>query len=317
MTPPVVAATGKRTLIVSACDRRFAGLLRGLLSTLEPVLADPAVDLACFDIGLGEEDLAWLSNYTSAVRQPGIHFGLNADDHSLPLRSFLARPFLREYFPGYDYYVWIDSDVWLQDPSVVARYLDGAARHGLAIAHEEERGYRFQPWLFSWTAKHFLLGYGVLTGGYLLARAHVNAGFFALAADAPHWEAWVRRYEAALRRTGKLVPHDQFALNHALHGRGKNRLSATLLDPGFNWICDRGTPMWNDRDAAFCKPYAPYERIGAMHLAGPAKRKQYRVRRTGGGEFTTFLVSGASPDHPVHVQPGTTLEAHIATATTL
>lgn len=293
-----------RVLIVTACNSRFSGLLRGLLATLQPVLADPAVQLACFDIGLGEHDRDWLLQQGAIVRAPTAHFGLNAADYAVPLLSFLARPFLREYFPGYDFYVWIDSDIWLQDPGVIADYIAGATRHGLAITHEEERAYRFQPWLFGWTAKHFLLGYGPVTGAYLLARAHVNAGFFALAADAPQWEAWARRYEAALRRTGALVPHDQFALNHALHVRGKARVPVAMLDPGCNWICERGTPMWNDTLGVFCKPYAPFQPIKAIHLAGPAKLKQFEVRRTGGEAFTTFLVHGASPATPVVTWPG-------------
>ena len=300
--PPRTAAP--RTIIVTACNSRFSGLLRGLVATLQPLLTDPSVQLACFDIGLGAEDRAWLLRQGALVCTPGAHFGLDAADHPVPLLSFLARPFLREYFPGYDFYVWIDSDIWLQDAGVVAKYIDGATQHGLAVTHEEERAYRFQPWLFGWTAKHFLLGYGPLTGAYLLARPHVNAGFFALTADAPQWAAWARRYEAALRRTGKLVPHDQFALNHALHVRGRDRVPAALLDPGCNWICERGTPMWNDAEGAFCKPYPPYEVIGAVHLAGPAKEKRFHVRRTGGGAFTTFLVHGACPDRPADTWPG-------------
>src|ERR1700737_3121414 len=106
---------------------------------------------------------------------------------------------------------------------------------------------------------------------------------FAIHADAPHWREWARRYEAAIARTGALVPHDQFALNQALHGalfeRGP-RLETRLLDPTCNWICDRGVPMWNDAEGAFCRPYAPYDSIGVLHLAGPAKRKTYAIRRT-------------------------------------
>lgn len=296
--------TPRRVLLVTACNSRFVGLLRGLLATLQPVLAQPSVQLACFDIGLDEDDRAWLQQEGALLRTPGAHFGLDAAEYPVPLLSFLARPFLRDYFPGYDFYVWIDSDIWLQDAGVIERYLDGAARQGLAVAHEEERAYRFQPWLFGWTAKHFLLGYGPFTGAYLLARPHVNAGFFALAAEAPQWAAWARRYEAALRRTGSLVPHDQFALNHALHVRGRDSVPAALLDPTCNWICERGTPMWNDAAGAYCKPYPPYEVIGAVHLAGPAKRRQFTIQRTGGGSFSTYLVHGSGPDHPVHDAPG-------------
>ena len=289
-------AQQQRILVVTVSDTRFMPFLRDMLASIQPFLSRPGVDLACFDIGLEQSDRQWLDQLGATIRQPGTHLG-QSSDHSPALRSFLARPFLRDYFPGYDVYIWLDSDIWLQDVGVLDEYVAGATRQGLAVTHEEERAYRFQGWLFGWTAKHFLLGYGPITAAYLLARAHVNAGFFAMAADAPHWEAWARRYDAAIRRSGKLVPHDQFALNHALHARGAAK--ACLLDPGCNWICERGVPMWNDEEGAFCRPYAPYSRIGALHLAGPGKRTAYDVRRTGGGSFKTMIFRGASPQAPI------------------
>lgn len=293
--------TTPRILVISASDTRFFGFLRTMIATIQPFLAQENVSLACFDIGLELPDRTWLVAQGAEVRTPVAHLDQDATLHPPALLSFLARPFLREYFPGYDVYIWMDSDIWLQDPGVLDRYVDGAARSGLAVTHEEERAYSFQPWLFGWTAKHFLLGYGPLTGAWLLARPHVNAGFFAMSAGAPHWDQWATRYAAAIQRTGKLVPHDQFALNHAIHARGA--APACLLDPGCNWICERGPPMWNDAEGVFCRPYAPYERIGALHLAGPGKRTAYTVRRTGGGAFKTMILRGASPDNPLLTLP--------------
>ncbi len=287
-----------KVLIVSACDTRFMPLLRSLVASLEPLLKDPVYELACFDIGLSGDDKRWLSSYTNKVRRPGAHFGLSASDYNPAHLSFLARPFLREYFPGYDVYVWIDSDIWVQDITVIASYVSGAIRGGMAITHEEERAYRFQFQLFGWTAKHFLLGYGPVTATYLLLRAHVNAGMFATAADAPQWEAWAKRYERAIRRTGALVPHDQFALNHALHAWDRRCKSTVLLDPGCNWICARGAPMWDDERGLYCKPYPPYEPIKVLHLAGPAKQIASVVKQTGGGSFTSFILRGSSPVTP-------------------
>ncbi len=272
-----------------------------MIGSIAPVLARPNVSLACFDIGLTAPDRAWLASQGATVVAPGAHFGLDAADHPAALRSFLARPFLPEYFPGHDVYIWIDSDVWMQDAAVFDRYVDGALETGMAVAHEGERGYRVQPWLFGWTAKHFIKGYGVGTGLSLLARRHLNAGIFAAAAGAPHWDAWARRYEAAIQRSGSLVPHDQFALVQAIHtgaGSGARRLVTTILAPDNNWICDRGVPMWNDSREMFCKPYAPFAPIGALHLAGPAKRTAYQIRRTGGETFTSFVTFGATPSRP-------------------
>lgn len=141
-------------LIVSASDSRFFRFLKNMIGSLAPVLAAPEVDLACFDLGLDAADLDWLGRYAGAIVPPRTHLGIDAGSHSPALRSFLARPFLREYFPGYDVYVWIDSDIWLQDPGVFATYVDGARASGMAVTHEEEPGYRFQAWLFGWTAKH-------------------------------------------------------------------------------------------------------------------------------------------------------------------
>lgn len=288
-----------RVLIVSASDSKFSFFLRSMIESLGPVLARPNVDLAVLDLGLDAADRDWLAQYDAKLAAPQAHLGINGATQSPALLSFLARPFLREYFPGYDAYVWVDSDIWLQDPGVIDTYVDGALAQGMAITHEEERAYRFQRSLFLWTAKHFLLGYGPLTGGWLLTRPHVNAGFFAMAGDAPQWEGWATRYAAAIKKSGLLVPHDQFALNHTLHAAEGRRRPARLLDPGCNWIVERGAPMWNDALGMYCKPYAPYAPIPTLHLAGPAKRRVFTVRRTGGGSFTSFILRGTSPDSPV------------------
>jgi len=288
-----------KIIVVTASDSRFMPFLRGMLASIRGRLALPSVALACFDIGLEAGDRAWLEAEGAQVVAPRAHLRVTAEGLRPALLSFLARPFLQEYFPGHDVYLWIDSDVWLQDAGTFDTYVDSAMAHGMAIAHERTRAYRLQPWLFGWTAKHFLLGYGPAGAAYLLTRRHLNAGFFAIKAGAPHWAAWATHYERAIGRSGALVPHDQFALNQALHGAVPGRgLPACLLAPRFNWICDRGIPMWNDEAASFCEPLPPFTPIGALHLAGPAKRTAYQIRRTGGGAFTTCLLHGATPDAP-------------------
>jgi hypothetical protein len=138
-----------------------------------------------------------------------------------------------------------------------------------------------------------VLDYGALRGTWLLTKPHLNAGIFAMRHDAPHWRAWATRYEAAMRRTGKITPHDQFALNQAIY---QDRLDTAILPPSANWICDRGVPMWNDEEHCFCEPYAPFAKISAVHLAGPGKRTVYSIRRTGGASFRTLIRYGAAPD---------------------
>jgi len=252
----------------------------------------PAMEFAFFALGLTEPQLEWLRGHSDRILTPRVHFDLPESSATPLLLAFLVRPFLPSYVPGFDIYLWIDSDVWLQSPDALLAMIAGAERRGMAIAHENETGYRFQPWLFLWTAKHFLIGYGPARGAWLLSRPHLNAGIFAIARDAPHWSAWAERYRVAIERTGRLTPHDQFALNQAIY---QGRLDVAILPASANWICDRGVPMWSDDDEAFCQPYAPYRVLSALHLAGPAKRTSYRIQRTRGGAFETMIRYGARP----------------------
>lgn len=281
-----------RILAISSADSAYFGLMRDMVTSVKRQPGLPELEFAFFDLGLTEPQLAWLRGQTDRILRPRPHFDLHAGDATPILLSFLIRPFLPSYAPGFDVYLWIDSDVWLQSPDALIAMIAGAQQRGMAIAHENEIGYRFQPWLFLWTAKHFLIGYGAARGAWLLSRPHLNAGIFAIARDAPHWSAWAECYRVAIERTGRLTPHDQFALNQAIY---QGRLDVAILPASANWICDRGVPMWNDEAEAFCEPYAPYRALSALHLAGPAKRTTYQIQRTGGGTFDAMIRYGVRP----------------------
>lgn len=301
------APQSARVPLVTASDSRFFPLLQSMLETLRAREYPGSLSLACFDIGLTQVQRDMLSDKQVQVVRPTPHFGISADHHSPALLSFLARPFLPQDFPGYDIYLWVNSDVWFQDPRAIDMYIAGAHADGFAITHESERAYRLQLWLLAWTAKHFLLGYGPISGAWLLSRRHLNAGIFAGRVDTPHWEMWKRLYHAAIERSGKLVPHDQFALVQALHRPAPWRnapLRTRFLAPTWNWIVARGVPMWNDSVGAFCRPYAPYDTIAVIHLAGPGKSHTYRVSRTSGGSFETFILPGVTPDRAVPIALG-------------
>ncbi len=291
------AGTAPRTIIVTAGDTNVMPLLKGLITSLEAFPERAGVAVACFNLGQTETDMAWLRAHEVELALPGSHFGLSPDNLNAYERAVIVRPFLRDYFPGYDVYLWIDSDVWLQSWSVVETFVQGAVQTGLAIAHERERAYAVQAWLLGWFAKHLILGNGPVDGLWLLSRPHLNAGLFAMSAQSPYWELWAELYEKAWRRTGKLTPHDQFSLNRLVYGRALTRrpLPVSILPTRCNWIVVRGQPMWNDELGAFCEPYPPYRPIGALHLAGPGKTTRYTIRQTGGGHFEALLLQGTRP----------------------
>lgn len=266
-----------------------------MISSLNAAKGDRSIDLGCFDLGLAAQQSAWLRTQGATIAAAHWHFSMPDVARQPRLLTYVVRPFLRDYFPDYDIYLWIDADVWLQDGTAIERYVSGALAKGPAIAHENERAYRFQGWPFAWTCKHFLLGYGPIRDVWLLIRPHLNAGILAIAADAPHWGRWRDCYQRVIDKTGLITPHDQFSLNHAIYSHG---LPTEFLPATCNWICDRGPPMLDEDSGKFCVPYPHYQPISIIHLAGPAKQRFYKVKtratteieRTFRYQSTTLLV---------------------------
>ncbi len=289
--------SARKIIIITGGDSKVMPVLQGLIRSLEAFEERKSVEIGCLDVGQTDVDRAWLTDRNVIVVEPTTHLGVPTERLKPYERAFVARPFLRDYFPGRDIYVWIDSDVWLQGWWVIDAYCKGAVSTGMAIAHERERAYVVQAWLLAWFAKHMILGYGVLNAAWLLSRPHLNAGLFAMRADSPHWDLWVQHYQSAWNRTGTFNPHDQFSINRLVYGTpfSPANVQTTILPPRYNWICDRGTPMWNDTDNTLCEPYPPYNTIGAVHLAGPGKTTEYTVKRTGGGSFDAYLLQGLKP----------------------
>lgn len=208
---------GSATIIVTAADRNYFQFAQDLIRSVL-VHAGSTVALGFLDLGLAADQRTWLVSRGVYVRPP--HSPLRPrlpDDAALGKMRYLARPFLRENFPGYGTYAWLDADTWLQDCSALDALITGACATGGAMVRQDERAYRFWLWQICWIHKHSVLVYGALRGMWLASQPMINNGVFALAVNAPHWERWHCHYDSALGRTGLAVPHDQFGLNAAAY----------------------------------------------------------------------------------------------------
>ncbi len=278
-----------RTIIVTGADSRFFGLLKGMITSVLAHRPAGACAIGCFDLGLTDAQRLWLADVgvLCVVPQTQLRHGI-AEGLQGKL-GYLARPYLRENFPGFDIYIWLDADTWLQTWTAVEQLQRGAARDGGAFVCEDAREYRFRPDLYGWKAINFQRGYGPWMGARLLLYPHINNGVFALRADAPHWEPWRRYYQMAIDRCGRYAPFDQFGLNAAVR---RERLPASFLPATCNWICDLRLPVWNEAAGLFARPSAPTTPIEIMHLAGLAKTGSKNSPTTSG----RWLVGGLRYD---------------------
>lgn len=290
-----VAFDPSRALIVTAADSRYFFLLEGLVRSMQDHRPSSDWKIGCFDLGLTDDNIAWLQDRDIEVVVPttGLRHGITEGLQGK--LGYLARPFMREAFPGYEAYLWFDSDTWIQTWDVVDRLIAGVIKDGAAVVTEDAPDYYFRPDLLGWKAINFRRGYGIWTGMRLFFKPHINSGVFALSAGAPHWERWQKHYQDAIDRSGRYAPFDQFGLNAAIY---LDRLPATFLPPTCNWICELGPPLWNDETILFCRPHRKDEPISVMHLAGLAKTQPIVCATTSGSKISRILLY--SPPTPRH-----------------
>jgi hypothetical protein len=283
-------AHGPGLIIVSAADRGYFPLLRDAVLSVRAL--GPEVAIGVLDLGLDDEHRRWLAGQATHLVAPGWDVAFPRQEQTPnTLRAQVARPFLPRHFPGYEMYVWLDADAWLQDWRAVELFCAAAGRDRLAIAPEIDRAYKRhykRPKLFGLTLtwKMYREAFGWRAADRLGRNPMLNCGVFALHRDAPHWAAWQRLIAQVLQRT-RFFYVEQAALNYAIYAE---RLSVNLLPAYCNWMPGDAAPAFDPERRVFVEPYAPHETIGVMHLAGPDQKNHvFRLERLGGGTVETGL----------------------------
>src|ERR1700745_4355537 len=286
-----------RPLIASPADHSYFPLLRDTVLSIRALRRDVAVGI--LDLGLDEEQREWLSSQVEHVVRPAwdLDFPGRAQMPDT-FKAQVARPCLRRDFPGYEVYLWVDADAWLQDGRVIDLYVNAAGHDKLAITPEIDRAYKRhykRPKPFGWTLawKNYRHAFGWRAADRLGRNPMVNCGVFALHRHAPHWDAWARVLARVLQRT-QFFFVEQTALNYLIFAE---RLPVNFLPAYCNWMPGDAAPAFDAAGVRFVEPYAPHENIGATPLAGDASKSEiFRLRRLDGGEVETSLRSSHTRD---------------------
>ena len=279
-----------RLLIASGADRDYFSLLRDMVLSVRANHADPAIGI--LDLGLDPEHRDWLSPRVAHTVRPD--WDLDFPGRGQMPNTFkaqVARPFLRRHFPGYEIYLWIDADAWLQDGRTIDLYVAAAGLDKLAITPEIDRAYKRhykRPKPFGWTLawKNYREAFGWRVADRLGRNPMVNCGVFALHRDAPHWDAWARVLSLVLQRT-RFFFVEQVALNYVIFAE---HMPVNFLPAYCNWMPGDAPPAFDPARRLFVEPYAPHEVIGVMHLAGPEQKSHvFQLNTLDGGTVETSL----------------------------
>ena len=259
-----------RTIIVSAANQGYSGLVEDLLSSIRRFSEMDAFDVGVLDLGLSEPSRSSMRSRGIVLVEPGWDIDLGSRMQSAPhLRAMTARPFLNRYFPDHDIIVWLDADIWIQDPEALSLYVQGAAEHGFAATPEIDRSYQTHHGPNAFTDFHdavYRECFGPELGAKLRRFSLINSGAFAGKSSSPVWQHWAEIYERIANRTE--VPHaEQAALNAAVWMEWETS-GIALLPAVCNWICSLARPLWDQDRCLLVEPNLPHAPIGLVHMAG-------------------------------------------------
>ncbi len=256
--------------IVSGSDSRFFHLLMDLVNSIHDNASNFAFDFCLYDVGLTSEqrqqidpyckkifDLDWCMDFPERDQSPNHH------------RLRVCKPFIPDHFPGYETYIWLDADMWVQNADVLSIYARAAKRGKFAITAQFDRAYKQtykRTKLLGWTHnhKHYRLGFGWRIADQFGKMPILNSGAFAMPEDSFFWEAWKLSLQRALNKSRHPLM-EQTAINYEVY---RNFESATILPAYCNWLVEASS-LWVDEESGMLvEPFEPHLPIGLIHFAG-------------------------------------------------
>jgi hypothetical protein len=253
-------------IVITGGDAAYFELMQGCIASIRDKPEGRDIDLGVLDCGLTDGQRAW-------IEQQGGHRVLPRWDFEFPgragcseaFKALTARPYLPDYFPGHDTYLWIDADCWVQHWFAIDLFCKGARRQPIAVAPEIHRAFRHYrhawPEFSAVNGAAFRKAFGPALADRLVRYPLINAGVFAIRAGSPAWRAWAAVLDDALQRSTDMT--DQIALNVAVYDRG---LAAEMLPSTCNWPVHHALPAWDVARGLFVEPNLPHDPLGILHM---------------------------------------------------
>ncbi|HXP74651.1 MAG TPA: hypothetical protein VN823_10945 [Stellaceae bacterium] len=288
-----------RFIIVTAADANYGELAAQLIASIRAMPEGKDVAIGLIDAGLDAQQRDRFREVGVDVIEAGWDYDFSG--HAVPPKRYLlaltTRPHLPRYFPGYDVYLHIDADAWLQDWTAIELYVSAAEERGFSIAPEVDRSYSMIHGNTSDNEVKYLTyrQYFVEeTARRLTVLPQLNGGVFAGRVSAPHWKTWhdlmVRVY-ASLAQNPALDPQTLFYAEQAcLNGALWHMPEPPAFLPAWcNWLCHRALPRCSEDGSILFEPNPPYRKLGIVHLTGGAKNQQFELRDARNGRHVRWL----------------------------
>lgn len=180
---------------------------------------------------------------------------------------------LPDLYPGYDNYIWIDADCWVQNNEFVDALIHGAKLADICVHPECDVHYTH----FQSPSERTVYLYRSLYGkemNKLTLYPMINSGVFCAQRISNLWKIWdaeLERLIQAHRGDANVRYSDQIPLHKLLYS---GDLTFYPLRPVFNWQAYACRPLLVLSRRALVVPTPPNEIISVIHLAGASKNER-------------------------------------------
>ena len=266
----------KEHTIVSLADSNYFKLLCELIDSIKSFEESNNVAICVLDAGLSDNQKNILLKKVDTIKKA--NWDIEVPSYKVIgkewLKSQVSRAFLPKYFPGYNKYLWIDADAWVNSWETIELYFKGSDNNKLSISTSADRAYGRVlkvDWLIGGFAKIKSQNYKhAKSSGFsekiareVALKPHLNIGVFSLEKDAPHWEMWQKNLKKALS-SGTVWGSEQIAMNVTIYS---DKLDVEILPAYCNWTLIEAL-RFDKKNNTFVETYLPNHEIGIIHLAG-------------------------------------------------
>jgi hypothetical protein len=267
-----------RAIVITGTDSAYVPVVNGLLWSVKDYAAADSVEIGILDLGLSTDDLEHFKQRGLSVVAPDWDYDPAIFRAKPPLhfKGMTARPHLPKYFPGYDIYIWLDADTWVQDWNAIRTYIGSAERAEFVVTPECDRSYSpfYSGGHFAgWYERCLQFCFNDRFARQLSCFPIVNSGAFAAKVGAPHWQEWSRLLGEILKlKREAFFFSEQTALNAVIRA---TKVSTAFLPSTYNWICNRAMPMCSEDGKLLLEPNPPFQSLGVIHLTSNTKNGRW------------------------------------------
>lgn len=289
-----------KTAIVTGANSKYYDHVLSLCRSLKnrKILENNEVKLCIFNIDFTTKQIDELKKFTNLLISPKWDFDFKFKTHDWK-KLLTVRPFLRDYFAGFDNYIWLDADTYVMSDDFVNLFSKGLKKKDLNIIPELDLSYINNKTQKSfknifknlyiakgWVYKNNLKYFGKKYANFFLGKPIFNAGVYSIKNNSLIWDIWKKNFKFVIENSNDdyCLNMDQASLNKTIY---ENFDQINIFSAKYNWLIKNSLPLI-DKDKNFYTQSFPNEKISILHFTQIDKNKVYKFNHIEKNEKIDF-----------------------------